>query len=82
LTLQGGFASTYGKPTNNLKEIKGGTILKIVIVFVASKRALLQRKDVLDVTHEMLERLEVHLREIGQFTVTTNMRGSSTEEVA
>lgn len=66
---------------NNLKEIKGGTVLKSQAVFVASKRAL-QRKDVLEAAHEMLERLEAHLRAVGQFTVTANMRGSSAEEVA
>lgn len=67
---------------NNLKEIKGGTVLESQAVFVASKRALLQRKDVLQAAHEMLERLEAHLRAVGQFTVTANMRGSSAEEVA
>lgn len=66
---------------NNLKEIKGGTVLESQAVFVASKRAL-QRKDVLEAAHEMLERLEAHLRAVGQFTVTANMRGSSAEEVA
>jgi len=67
---------------NNLKEIKGGTVLESQAVFVASKRALLQRKGVLEAAHEMLERLEAHLRAVGQFTVTANMRGSSAEEVA
>ncbi|VVA31267.1 PREDICTED: ATP [Prunus dulcis] len=62
---------------NNLKEIEGG-----VAVLVASKRSLIQRKSALDTTHEILERLEAHLRAEGQFTVTANMRGSSAEEVA
>jgi len=66
---------------NNLKEIKGGTVVESQAVFVASKRAL-QREDVLEAAHEMLERLEAHLRAVGQFTVTANMRGSSAEEVA
>jgi len=30
---------------------------------------MIQRKGVLETTHEMLERLEAHLRAIGQFTV-------------
>lgn len=38
-------------------------------VFVANKKALLERKDVLDVVHEMLERFEAHLTALGQFTV-------------
>ncbi|KAG8368828.1 hypothetical protein BUALT_Bualt15G0087400 [Buddleja alternifolia] len=67
---------------NNLKEIEGGVILESQAVLVASKRSLIQRKGVLDITHEMLERLEAHLKAAGQFTVTANMRGSSAEEVA
>ncbi|KAH0976643.1 hypothetical protein GBA52_026362 [Prunus armeniaca] len=49
---------------NNLKEIEGG-----VAVLVASKRSLIQRKSALDTTHEILERLEAHLRAEDQFTV-------------
>ncbi|GMP55733.1 hypothetical protein CsSME_00020465 [Camellia sinensis var. sinensis] len=67
---------------NNLKEIEGGVILQSQAVLVASRKSLTQRKGVLDITHEILERLEAHLRTIGQFTVTANMRGSSQEEVA
>ncbi|KAK6143763.1 hypothetical protein DH2020_024111 [Rehmannia glutinosa] len=67
---------------NNLKEIEGGVILESQAVLVASRKSLMQRKGVLDITHEMLERLEAHLRAGGQFTVTANMRGSSAEEVA
>ncbi|KAK8488022.1 hypothetical protein V6N11_021076 [Hibiscus sabdariffa] len=51
-------------------------------VLVASRKALIQRKGALDTTHEILERFEAHLRALGQFTVTANMRGSSAEEVA
>ncbi|KAJ1422793.1 Histidine biosynthesis HisG, C-terminal, partial [Sesbania bispinosa] len=50
-------------------------------VLVASRKSMIQREGVLETTHEMLERLEAHLRAIGQFTVTANMRGSSAEEV-
>ncbi|KAL5566464.1 hypothetical protein UlMin_029628 [Ulmus minor] len=67
---------------NNLKEIEGGVVLESQAILVASRRALIQRKGVLDTTHEILERLEAHLRAEGQFTVTANMRGSSAEEVA
>lgn len=67
---------------NNLKEIEGGVILESQAVLVASRKSLVRRKGVLDVTHEMLERFEAHLRASGQFTVTANMRGSSAEEVA
>ncbi|KAG5083773.1 hypothetical protein JHK84_053811 [Glycine max] len=67
---------------NNLKEIKGGVVLESQAVFITSRKSVIQRKGVLETTHEMLERLEAHLRAIGQFTVTANMRGSSAEEVA
>ena len=39
-------------------------------VLVANKQALLQRPTALEITHEILERLEAHLRAEGQFTVT------------
>lgn len=67
---------------NNLKEIDGGVIVESQAVLVASRKSLTQREGVLDNTHEILERLEAHLRASGQFTVTANMRGSSAEEVA
>ncbi|PIA25540.1 hypothetical protein AQUCO_11100010v1 [Aquilegia coerulea] len=54
---------------NNLKEIEGGIILESQAVLVASKKSLIQREGVLDTTHEILERLEAHLRAAGQFTV-------------
>ncbi|XP_028753264.1 LOW QUALITY PROTEIN: ATP phosphoribosyltransferase 2, chloroplastic-like [Neltuma alba] len=67
---------------NNLKEIEGGTVLESQAALVASRKSLMQRKGVLETTHEILERLEAHLRATGQFTVVANMRGSSAEEVA
>ncbi|GFY88555.1 ATP phosphoribosyl transferase 2 [Actinidia rufa] len=67
---------------NNLKEIEGGVIVESQAVLVASRKSLIHRKGVLDTTHEILERLEAHLRAIGQLMVTANMRGSSAEEVA
>ncbi|KAH7836183.1 hypothetical protein Vadar_033510 [Vaccinium darrowii] len=67
---------------NNLKEIEGGVILESQAVLVASRKSLTQRKGVLDTTHEILERLEAHLRAAGQLTVTANMRGTTAEEVA
>ncbi|CAJ2649600.1 unnamed protein product [Trifolium pratense] len=67
---------------NNLKEIEGGVVLESQAALVASRKSLIGRNGVLETTHEMLERLEAHLRAMGQFTVTANMRGSSAEEVA
>ncbi|XP_072987184.1 ATP phosphoribosyltransferase, chloroplastic-like isoform X1 [Typha latifolia] len=67
---------------NNLKEIEGGIVLESQAVLVASRRSLNTRKGVLEITHEMLERLEAHLRATGEIMVTANMRGNSAEEIA
>ncbi|KAJ0974893.1 hypothetical protein J5N97_016858 [Dioscorea zingiberensis] len=67
---------------NNLKEIEGGVVLESQGVLVGSKKALIQRDGMLEITHEILERLEAHLRAVGQFTVVANMRGNSEQEVA
>ncbi|KAJ3704887.1 hypothetical protein LUZ61_008592 [Rhynchospora tenuis] len=67
---------------NNLKEVEGGTVLQSQAVLVASKRSLSSREGVLEITHEMLERLEAHLRATGEIMVTANMRGDNAEEVA
>ncbi|KAF3321392.1 ATP phosphoribosyltransferase [Carex littledalei] len=67
---------------NNLKEVEGGTVLQSQAVLVASKRSLSSREGVLEITHEMLERLEAHLRATGEIMVTANMRGNTAEEVA
>jgi ATP phosphoribosyltransferase-like protein len=71
-------------PNPYVQEANGLTQSHICLkgVFVANKRALLERKEVLDVAHELLERFEAHLTAQGQFTVVANMRGSSAEEVA
>ncbi|XP_050272769.1 ATP phosphoribosyltransferase 2, chloroplastic-like [Quercus robur] len=67
---------------NDLKEIKGGIVLKSQAVLVASWKALIQREGVLDITRKILKRLEKRLETVGQFRVSTNMRGSSVEEAA
>nr|CAD1835217.1 unnamed protein product [Ananas comosus var. bracteatus] len=67
---------------NNLKEIEGGVVLQSQAVLVASRTSLHTRMGVLEITHEMLERLEAHLRATGEILVTANMRGNSAEEVA
>ncbi|KAJ0231546.1 ATP phosphoribosyltransferase 2 [Hirschfeldia incana] len=67
---------------NNLKEIEGGVVLESQAVLVASRRALTDREGALNTVHEILERLEAHLKADSQFTVVANMRGNSAEEVA
>jgi hypothetical protein len=51
-------------------------------VVVASRTAMLSRPGTLEIIHELLERLEAHLRAEGLFMVTANVRGSSGSEVA
>ncbi len=43
---------------NNLKEVEGGRIMESQGVLVASRQALLQRPGLLDLVHELIERLE------------------------
>ncbi|GMP94863.1 LOW QUALITY PROTEIN: hypothetical protein CsSME_00044144 [Camellia sinensis var. sinensis] len=58
--------------------VSSGTTLRENNLKEIEGGVILQSQEVLDPT----ERLEAHLRAIGQFTVTANMRGSSQEEVA
>eukprot|EP00238_Polyblepharides_amylifera_P006601 CAMPEP_0196592084 /NCGR_PEP_ID=MMETSP1081-20130531/71731_1 /TAXON_ID=36882 /ORGANISM="Pyramimonas amylifera, Strain CCMP720" /LENGTH=344 /DNA_ID=CAMNT_0041915663 /DNA_START=299 /DNA_END=1333 /DNA_ORIENTATION=- len=67
---------------NNLKELDGARIMESEGVLVARKSALLDQPQTLKVVREMLERLEAHLKAEGNFTLVTNMRGESPEEVA
>ncbi|XP_039164353.1 ATP phosphoribosyltransferase 2, chloroplastic-like [Eucalyptus grandis] len=67
---------------NNLREIDGGIALESQAVLVASRKSLLYRVGALGTTHEILKRLEEHLKAVGQFKVTGYMSGSSFEEVA
>ena len=67
---------------NNLREIDGGRMLDSQGVLVASRRALLERPGALDIVHEMLERVEAHLRAAGQFTLVGHVRGPSAKAVA
>lgn len=67
---------------NNLKQIEGGRIMDSQGVLVANRRALLERKELLAVVHELIERFEAHLKADQFYSVIANMRGSSPEEVA
>lgn len=40
---------------------------------VASKKSLLRRKGLLDITHEMLERFEAHISALDQYTVSISV---------
>lgn len=68
---------------NNLKEIEGGKVLKSQGVLVANKKALLRDGGaLLDIVHELIERLEAHLKADGYYSVVANMRGASSRAVA
>lgn len=51
-------------------------------VLVANRRSLLERKTLLPIIHEMLERLEAHLVAENYYSVVCNMRGSDPEAIA
>jgi len=67
---------------NNLKELAGAVIMESEGVLVARRAALLQQPETLAIVREMLERVEAHLKAEAWFTVVTNMRGESAEDVA
>ena len=67
---------------NNLKEIEGGTVLQSQGVLVANRAALAASPALLDVVHELIERLEAHLKADDYFSVIANMRGPSAQAVA
>lgn len=67
---------------NNLREIEGGRIMDSQGVLVANKTALIERPGLLEVCHELIERLEAHLTAEKYYSVISNMEGSSAEEVS
>jgi len=67
---------------NNLREIEGGRIMDSQGVLVANRRALLQRPGLLELCHELIERLEAHLTADKFYSVVANMRGKSAAEVS
>lgn len=68
---------------NNLREIEGGRIMDSQGVLVANRRSLTERPaQLLPIVHELLERLDAHLKAEDFYSVIANMRGNSPEEVA
>ena len=69
---------------NNLKEIEGGKVLESQGVLVANRRALLGEGGgrLLDIVHELIERLEAHLKADKYYSVVANMRGATSRAVA
>ena len=46
---------------NNLKQLEGGKVLDSQGVLVANRRALKERRGLLEIAHELIERFEVGL---------------------
>jgi len=67
---------------NNLREIQGGRIMESQGVLVANRTALLKRPGLLEVCHELIERLEAHLTAENYYSVIANMQGESAQEVS
>ncbi len=67
---------------NHLKVIDGGVLIESQAVFIGNRKALEERQDLLEVTHELLEFFEANLRARGQYLVFANMRGESPLAVA
>lgn len=67
---------------NNLRQIEGGHIMDSQGVLVGNRRALLERPGLLEVVHELIERLEAHLTAEKFYSVIANMRGTSAADVS
>ncbi len=67
---------------NNLKELEGGKIMSSEGVLVVNKTSLLNRPGMLELVHELIERLEAHLVAQGYYSVIANMSGDGAEDVA
>ena len=67
---------------NNLKEINGGKVIESEGIMVASKKALKERPELLEMVKQILERLEAHLKAEDFFFVTTNIKAETESEIA
>jgi ATP phosphoribosyltransferase len=67
---------------NRLRPLADGVILQSQAILIGNRQALSTRPDLLEVTHQILEFIEAHLRARGQYMIFANMRGSSAEDIA
>ncbi len=67
---------------NRLRALDDGEIVRSQAVLIGNRAALASRPDLLDITRQMLEFIEAHLRAQGQYMIFANMRGESAEAVA
>lgn len=64
---------------NRLKTIRGGTILKSEACLIGNKLALVESTSKLQLTKQILELIEAHLRARKFVSITANIRGESIE---
>lgn len=67
---------------NRLKTLEGGTILSSQACLIGNPEALAQSKERVSLARELMELMEAHLRAEPFYRLTSNVRGSSEEEVS
>jgi ATP phosphoribosyltransferase len=67
---------------NRLRALDDGTIIDSQAILIGNRPALINRSELLEMTRQLLESIDAHLRARGQYMIFANMRGSSAEEIA
>jgi ATP phosphoribosyltransferase len=67
---------------NRLKPVNGGTILESQACMIANSAALRQADEKLQLTRQILELIEAHLRARSFYSLTANIHGNSPEAIA
>ena len=67
---------------NRLRALDDGTIFDSQAILIGNRAALVDRPDLLEVTRQLVESIEAHLRARGQYMIFANMRGTSEQEIA
>jgi ATP phosphoribosyltransferase len=67
---------------NRLRALDDGTIIDSQAILIGNRAALTNRSELLEMTRQLLESIDAHLRARGQYMIFANMRGSSVEEIA
>ncbi|MEM7031929.1 MAG: ATP phosphoribosyltransferase [Chloroflexota bacterium] len=67
---------------NHLKTIEGGEILQSQVCLFGNRQALQDNAALVDMTRQILERIEAHLRAKQHYNLIANVKGESAEQVA
>jgi ATP phosphoribosyltransferase len=67
---------------NRLKRVAGGTIVESQACLIGNKAALRDNTEKLELTRQVMERIEAQIRSRDFFSLTGNIRGDSPEAVA